>query len=243
MSLTRAEALPTDPATHYRIRPPFYHSRWYYLNQLRQLVEWARDNYVLPLAKHQRIKLTDYGCGTKPYISIFKHENIEYLGIDLAWNPHADIIIGSDSRIQTSDNSIDVVLSTQVLEHVEDPEGYLAEAYRILKPGGLLLLTTHGYWMYHPDPTDYWRWTSAGLQKIVVRAGFEVVAFRGIIGRMGMGLQLFQDGLLYKLPPFLRPVAAVPLQFLIMIFDKLTTTKARDMDACTYLVVAQKALK
>jgi SAM-dependent methyltransferase len=240
MNPQRAEALPDNPAEHYRIRPPFYHSRWYYLHQLRKLVEWGRDTYVLPLAAHQRIKLTDYGCGTKPYISVFKHENVEYLGIDLAWNPHADIIIGSDSRIQAPDASADVVLSTQVLEHVEDPDGYLAEAYRILKPGGLLLLTTHGYWMYHPDPTDYWRWTSAGLQKIVKRQGFEVVAFKGIIGRMGMGVQLFQDGLLYKLPAFLRPVAAVPLQWAIMIFDKLTTTQARDTDACTYLVVGRK---
>lgn len=239
-SQQRAEALPQQPENHYRIRPPFYHSRWYYLRQLRQLVEWARDSYVLPKAQDTRLRLADYGCGTKPYISLFDSSKIEYLGIDLAWNPHADIIVGSDSRIQAPDASVDVVLSTQVLEHVEDPDGYLAEAYRILRPGGLLLLTTHGYWMYHPDPTDYWRWTSAGLQKIVRKQDFEVVAFKGIIGRMAMGLQLFQDGLLFKLPPFLRPLAAVPLQGLILIFDKLTTNQARDMDACTYLVVGKK---
>lgn len=235
----RAEALPDNPDEHYRIKPPFGHPRWYYLKKLRQLVEWGRDNYVRKELGQERIKLADYGCGTKPYVSIFADEKIEYLGIDLAWNPHAEIIVGSDSIIQYPDNQIDVVLSTQVLEHVEDPEGYLREAHRILKPNGTLLLTTHGYWMYHPDPTDYWRWTSTGLRKIVERNGFEVVAFRGIIGRAAMGLQLFQDGLLFKLPKILRPLLTVPMQGLIVLFDKISSQQATDTDGCTYLVVAK----
>ncbi len=235
----RAEALPDNPDEHYRIKPPFGHPRWYYLKKLRQLVEWGRDRYIYRELKQERIQLADYGCGTKPYISLFADPNIDYLGIDLAWNPHADIIVGADSKIQHPDSQIDVVLSTQVLEHVEDPEGYLREAYRILKPNGTLLLTTHGYWMYHPDPTDYWRWTSTGLRKIVERNGFEVIAFRGIIGRAAMGLQLFQDGLLFKLPAFLRPLLTLPMQVLIVVFDKISSQQATDTDGCTYLVVAK----
>lgn len=235
----RAEALPDNPDEHYRIKPPFGHPRWYYLKKLRSLVEWGRDKHVNSLAQKTTITLADYGCGTKPYLSLFRNKNIQYLGIDLAWNPHADIIVGSDSKIQYEDSEIDVVLSTQVLEHVEDPEGYLSEAHRILKPDGTLLLTTHGYWMYHPDPTDYWRWTSTGLKKIVERNGFEVVAFRGIIGRSAMGLQLFQDGLLFKLPSFLRPLLTIPMQALIALFDKISTQQATDTDGCTYLVVAK----
>lgn len=172
----RAEALPDNPDEHYRIKPPFGNPRWYYLKKLRQLVEWGRDNFVRKELGKERIKLADYGCGTKPYVSIFADEKIEYLGIDLAWNPHAETIVGSDSVIQYPDSQIDVVLSAQVLEHVEDPEGYLREAHRILKPNGSFfsLPTVIGC----TTPTDYWRWTSTGLRQIVERNGFEVVAFR-----------------------------------------------------------------
>lgn len=240
MENLRNEALPENPEEHYRIKPSLTHPRWYYLLELKKLVEYARDNFVTPLLQKGNIIMADYGCGTKPYISVFSDPKLKYLGIDLAWNPHAEVHIDSNSLIQMESGQVDVVLSTQVLEHVEDPEGYLAEANRILKKDGILLLTTHGYWMYHPDPTDYWRWTSAGLQKIVSRNGFEVVAFRGIIGRSSMGLQLFQDGFIFKLPKFILPPFILIMQALISLFDKTTSQTTKDKDACTYLVVARK---
>ena len=94
--------------------------------------------------------------------------------------------------------------------------------------------------MFHPDPTDFWRWTSTGLQKVVSEAGFEIVYFRGIIGRSAMGLQLFQDGIIFKLPKFLRPVLAIFMQPLIIFFDKTTLQETRDKDACTFILVAKK---
>jgi SAM-dependent methyltransferase len=144
----------------------------------------------------QKLTLADYGCGNKPYEPIVAPFVAQYLGIDLELNPIADIHIAPTGAIQLDDEKLDVVLSTQVLEHVVDPKQYLQEAHRVLKNDGLLILSTHGYWMFHPDPTDFWRWTSTGLRKIVEDEGFEVVYFKGIIGRAAMGLQLFQDGLL-----------------------------------------------
>ena len=236
----RTEQMPEDASKHYRIKPPFPHARWYYLKKLKELVEWGRDNYIVKNIGGEKVVLADYGCGTKPYISLFNKNEYQYLGIDLEWNPYADIIVGNDSKIQTESNSIDVIISTQVLEHVEDPDGYLSEAFRFLRPGGRILLTTHGYWMYHPDPTDYWRWTSAGLKKIVEKNGFKVIGFKGIIGRMAMGLQLFQDGLVFKFPKFLQPLVVAPLQILIWLFDKFQRQEVIDFDACTYIIIGEK---
>jgi SAM-dependent methyltransferase len=236
----RTEQMPVDAKEHYRIKPPFPHSRWYYLKELRKLVEFGRDNFVINSNINYKLKLADYGCGTKPYVSLFDSNKIDYLGLDLEWNKHADVIINSNSEIEIESNTFDIVLSTQVLEHVEDPVKYLSEAFRVLKPGGKLLLTTHGYWMYHPDPTDYWRWTSAGLKKIVEKEGFKVIGFKGIIGRMGMGLQLFQDGLLFKVPNFFKPFITAPLQLLVWLFDLLQNRDVVDFDACTYLIVGEK---
>lgn len=213
-------------------------TRYYYLRQLRQKIEEVIHLFVANNSR--KLTLADYGCGNKPYEILIKPFVANYIGIDLPENTVADIHITPEGIIDLSDNSLDVVLSTQVLEHVVNPTFYLAEAQRVLKKDGKLILSTHGYWMFHPDPTDFWRWTSTGLQKIVSESGFEIIYFRGIIGRSAMGLQLFQDGIMFKLPKFLRPILALLMQPLIIFFDKTTAQTTRDKDACTFILVAKK---
>jgi SAM-dependent methyltransferase len=217
-----------------RTKPSLFHPRYYYLLQLKKLVSYAFDRYI-----DQQEVLVDYGCGSMPYRSLFEQKISKYKGADLSDNPQIEIKIDENGRLICPDGSANIVLSTQVLEHVDDPNLYLQEAARILKDDGLLLLTTHGYWMYHPDPFDYWRWTSAGLKKIVEANGFEVIDFRGIIGRSAMGLQLFQDGLMFKVPRIIKPIFIFFMQFFISIFDKTTKQGTKDSDACTFLVVAK----
>lgn len=213
-------------------------ARYYYLGELRKKIEFVVKHFLA--ANPEKLVLADFGCGNKPYEPVVAPYVAKYIGIDLPENQAADIHISPSGKIELNESSLDVVLSTQVLEHVENPIHYLQEANRVLKTDGQLILSTHGYWMFHPDPTDFWRWTSTGLKKIVTEAGFEVVYFSGIIGRSAMGLQLFQDGLLFKLPKFLRPVLAVVMQPLIILFDKTTSQATRDKDACTFVLVAKK---
>lgn len=213
-------------------------ARFYYLRQLRKQIESVVSQFIKPLSN--KITLADYGCGNRPYEPIVAPFVANYIGIDLPENPRADVHVSAQGNIELVNETLDAVLSTQVLEHVENPTHYLSEAFRVLKKDGLLILSTHGYWMFHPDPTDFWRWTSTGLQKVVSEAGFEVIYFKGIMGRASMGLQLFQDGLLFKVPPFLRPLLALIFQPQIIFFDKLFSQAARDKDACTYVMVAKK---
>ncbi|MBE3571232.1 MAG: class I SAM-dependent methyltransferase [Bacillales bacterium] len=110
--------------------------------------------------------LLDFGCGNKPYKPLFQNKCHTYVGVDIEGNPDADLII-ENGRLPVENDSFDCVLSTQVLEYVEDPVLYLNEACRVLKSDGTLILSTHGLWQYHPDPTDYWRWTIDGLKKLL----------------------------------------------------------------------------
>jgi SAM-dependent methyltransferase len=177
-----------------------------------------------------------------PYRPVIEPLVGKYVGVDLDLNPLAEHHIDFDSKTTLPDNSADIILSNQVLEHVDSPEGYLQESYRLLKPGGTAIFTTHGYWFYHPTPNDYWRWTSAGLRKIVEREGFNISSFFGIMGLAASGLQLFQDALINKLPKFLRPPISIVMQTLIAIFDKIHTQAQRNRDASLYIVVATKPL-
>ena len=72
-------------------------------------------------------------------------------------------------------NTFDVVLCTQVLEHLEFPRESVAEMYRVLKPGGLLAMTVPMAHKEHQVPYDFFRYTSFGLRSMCSHAGFREV--------------------------------------------------------------------
>ena len=183
--------------------------------------------------------MLDYGCADMPYRSLFP-ANFEYLGADLPGNPHATVEIDYDGCLSIADSSVDAVLSSQVLEHVEAPARYLEECWRVLRPGGTLLLSTHGLMTYHRDPVDYWRWTGEGLQKVVVDHGFQIRQFQGVMGLAPTGLQLFQDATLAGLPRlFWRPYCLI-MQLTIALFDRMHSERSKQLNALVYIVRAQK---
>ncbi len=145
---------------------------------------------------HINSHLVDFGCGIKPYYNLFLPYISNYIGVDIDGNSNADIILAKDNTIPLNDNSVEILLSNQVLEHVESPNLYLQECFRILKLDGLFIISTHGYWMYHPDPIDYWRWTSSGLKKIITSHGFTIDECIGLMGLSATAMHLFQDSIL-----------------------------------------------
>jgi len=184
-------------------------------------------------------RVLDYGCADVPYRRFFPAE-VDYVAADLAGNPDATLDLHLDGTVPLEDASVDAVLSTQVLEHVADPGRYLAECLRVLRPGGRLLLSTHGLMVYHPDPEDYWRWTGAGLRRAVGDAGFEIVRFEGIMGLAATGLQLFQDGIYWRLPPLVRPALALCLQSIARLADRFESAESRAANAMVFALVAQR---
>jgi SAM-dependent methyltransferase len=183
--------------------------------------------------------LLDYGCGNKPYEKLFSEKFARYICADLPGSKHAQVTINSDGTLPSPDNSFDCVLSSQVLEHVVDPALYLREAFRVLRSGGSLILSTHGSWPYHPDPTDYWRWTIDGLPLQIQAAGFEIVTMKGVFGSESAALQLWQDSTFYRLPGFVQPAYTWCIQTIIWLIERRFPDKLSD-DASVYIAWARK---
>jgi SAM-dependent methyltransferase len=124
----------------------------------------------------------DFGCGDRPYQSLVEAQGVAYVGADMDGTP--DITIAADGTLDAPDAGYDLLLSFQVLEHVRDLDRYFAEARRVLRPGGQMLLSTHGTWLYHPHPEDHRRWTREGLVAELSGRGFEVIECRPVVGPM-----------------------------------------------------------
>lgn len=219
----------TGRRQHYlEARPTDVHSlaRWdpfsYVAGQLEALVR----ELACPSSLPSGARLLDYGCATQPYRHLFG-PGIDYVGADLHGNPLARVELREDGTVPLPDSSFDMVLSTQVLEHVVDPAGYLAECYRLLKPGGSVVLSTHGIMYYHPDPEDYWRWTSGGLVKVVEDAGLQVSNIRGVLGLAPAALQLLQWATLGHVPKVARRPYTMLMQGLIAVSDRRYTDVSR----------------
>lgn len=122
----------------------------------------------------------DVGCGAQPYRRLLG-PGARYRGIDRAESKDVfgysfpDTTYYSGDRWPVEDASMDWVLATEVLEHVEDPAQFLAEALRCLRPGGRLILTVPFCARVHYLPHDYRRFTQFGLRSEAQQAGFEAV--------------------------------------------------------------------
>ena len=141
----------------------------------KPLLDWLAAQDV------RALRVLDVGCGDRPYEALLAGA-AEIVGFDVPGNPHADIH-GSIDAIPVEGASFDVVLCLQVLEHVPDPAAAVRELRRVVKPGGRVLLSTHGVYPFHPNPDDLWRWTHDGLERLFRANG----AWSSVTVRPGAG--------------------------------------------------------
>lgn len=120
--------------------------------------------------------LYDLGAGESPYKIFFLQYADRYIAVDWAESLHdtnADIIADLNKPLPIESDMADAVVSLSVMEHLYDPQTMLNEAYRILKPGGNIILQVPWQWWIHEAPHDYYRYTPFGLQYLFEKAGFK----------------------------------------------------------------------
>ena len=141
--------------------------------------------FLIHLIQFRQIKLDaqtisgsvlDFGCGSKPYEKLFDKAD-KYTGIDTNSSGHnhsrsrVDVYYDG-SILPFKDSEFDHVAMFDVLEHLDNPEVSLAEIYRVLKPGGLLIGTVPFCYPLHETPNDYLRYTDYGIDNYLSGKGF-----------------------------------------------------------------------
>jgi SAM-dependent methyltransferase len=132
--------------------------------------------------------LLDLGCGTRPFRELYEHCATLCIGTDVPFSYHdvsvADVYSMAHA-LPFASAVFDIVLCTEMLEHVPDPAAVLSEIRRILKPGGRLIMTTPFLVPLHEEPHDFFRYTSHGLKHLCASASLEIrliTPFAGLTG-------------------------------------------------------------
>jgi SAM-dependent methyltransferase len=129
-----------------------------------------------PLLAELSGEVLDVGCGRKPYRAFVPAERYIGLDIDLPATRALGVadVLYDGRRFPLPDASFDAVLCSQVFEHVFNPEEFLGEIRRVLRPHGRLILTVPFVWDEHEQPHDFARYSSFGLKALLEHNGFEV---------------------------------------------------------------------
>jgi len=144
-------------------------------------------------------KTLDIGCGGKPYKNLCNSS--EYIGLEIdspenRKNKDADYFYDG-KKIPFQDGEFDSIITNQVLEHVFNPDVFILEVNRVLKDGGILLISIPFIWDEHEQPYDYARYSSFGLKYLLENHGFNVIKYRKSINDIRVIFQLI-NGYIYK---------------------------------------------
>jgi SAM-dependent methyltransferase len=190
------------------------------------------------LSKKRNLKVLDIGGGFRDR-RVFLKTLGSVIVLDRKKGPTIDIV-GNAQNLPFTDNSFDVVALFMVLEHLEDPKVALGEIARVLKPKGVLLLTTVQYWHNHDCPKDYFRYTDDGLRYLCSKSGLKI---RKIWSQGGPFLVIFHaiELNLSELPRKLVLLAAPIFNWLdSKLFNH--SDKRKFSDSVGWSLVAQKAV-
>ncbi len=97
--------------------------------------------------------------------------------------PCIDIICDIGEMKPVSNESIGLVLNLESLEHLPNPQKAIDEIHRVLRPNGLLILTTVMHFKIHRAPKDYWRFAPDGIELLLNRFKILDCALEGDLKR------------------------------------------------------------
>lgn len=174
------------------------------VRKIKKRVEWLRRTPLHPQwfvsgDQDQRLRhlhrlsgdVLDIGCSDK---ALARHlpKDCRYVGLDYyatvhtIYGTHPDVY-GDACRLPLRNGCMDAVMLFEVLEHVPDPRDALAEISRVLRPGGMLLLSVPFMYPIHNAPFDFHRFTRYALRHSLQQHGFEIESISPRLHSMEVG--------------------------------------------------------
>ena len=179
----------------------------------------ARTLLNLEISKHvQNVGgvVIDLGGGKNPsYERFWSIMPEKFIRVDINKNTEPDIITDLNQPLPFNDNFADTVFLFNVIYILESPQKTLREINRILKSGGKLFITSPFVFNEAKEPSDYWRFTSEGLEKLFKESGFNNYFITPVGERFSAAAYLITPFLFFWPIKFLFYIAAIVLDKMI----------------------------
>jgi SAM-dependent methyltransferase len=192
--------------------------------------------------------LLDIGCGNKPYEKALTNIT-SYTGVDIIQSSDSKVdILCPANNIPLNSSTFDTVISTQTIEHVEDHQGLVNEAFRLLTPSGYFILSGPLYWPLHEEPYDFFRFTKYGFKYILENAGFKIVEIKSNGGKWSVAGQ----ALLHAIVPSIYNIKGlkgillrkafklIGIKGINKFFSSVDDEINDEVNTMNYVIVAQK---
>lgn len=234
----RTENLSRLSKTEIKVDDLYYlHYKYYHRDLFTAFEKYANGN------------LLDIGCGNKPYQEKLSSLINSYVGVDIIQSDKNRVdILCLANDIPLYSNSFDTVISTQTIEHIEDHQGLVNEAYRLVKDNGHLIVSGPMYWPLHEEPYDFFRFTKHGFRYILEKAGFQIIEIKSNGGKWSVAGQ----ALLHAILPSIYNIKGlkgilsrllfrlVGIKGLNTFFSKIDEEINDDVNTMNYVIIAKK---
>lgn len=188
---------------------------------------WVRrrlDGAVASSAPLAHGVLLDVGCGAKRYARIFTPQVDRYWGLDYGpgtgYRGNKADVYGDAGKLPLRSGTIDTVIATELLEHVPDPAGVIAEIARVMRPGAVVICTTPFFYPTH-DAFDFFRFGPSAVATLLERHDLEIIQVRPLSGSgltVVILFNIFWFELGFQWTPWLYPFGLIlrPLLWLLL---------------------------
>ena len=112
------------------MHPTYFHPSWFPFVSITKFIEKSINDFCY---NHKgQIEVLDFGCGNQPYKTLFKECN--YYGCDIGDSPEYNTqycVIKENEVLPYDDEKFDIILFTEVMEHLKNPQFYSDELVRV----------------------------------------------------------------------------------------------------------------
>lgn len=152
----------------------------------RLIVDIIAQFYQSYIPKHVKGRLLDLGCGKVPLFEMYKDYIIDNMCVDwdntLHDNKYVDVTCDLSGNLPFEEEQFETIILSDVMEHLPNPEKLWKEMFRLLAPGGKVLLNVPFLYWIHEAPHDYYRYTEFAVKRFAELSGFSIILLEPIGG-------------------------------------------------------------